>query len=77
MSSCENISCVMCEHHICRKDVKSVKADRWLVITGRVVYSCRTREQARQYARQNKFKYPQYNYVGSCFDKRRKIVLDI
>jgi len=57
--------------------MKSEKADAWIVITGRPIYSCRTRKQARKYAKENIVDYPQYNYVGKCIKNYKQIVLNV
>ncbi len=59
--------------------MKKIKADRWLVMEGRPVYSCRTRKQARKYAKKQRKRiaYPEFVYVGKCFDSQHKIVLDV
>ena len=56
--------------------MKNKNIDSWIVLEGRIVYSCRTRKQARAYAK----KYPAergYNYVGKCIKNYRNIVLDV
>lgn len=54
------------------KDIK-----HWVVIVGEPIFACKTRKQARKYAKKNKVRYPRWNYIGKCIDKKRKIILDV
>lgn len=51
--------------------------DRWIVMEGRPVFTCRTRKQARAFFKKNKVHYPKYQYVGKVSDEQRKIILDV
>ena len=56
-----------------------MKADRWIIIKGYPIFSCRTRKQVRRARKQlekEKGKY-EYRYIGKVFDKQRKIILDL
>ena len=53
------------------------KADRWVVIKGELIFTCRTRKQARKFVKENNLDYPTFAYIGRCFDSQRKIVLNV
>jgi len=56
--------------------MKNKDIEHWIVIQGTPVYTCRTRKQARQFVKENKAKYPQFNYIGKCVKGYRQIILD-
>lgn len=54
-----------------------VKDYNWIVVVGTPIFTCKTRKQAREYAKKNKATYPQYNYIGKCTNNFTKIILDV
>lgn len=57
---------------------KKHKIDGWIVIEGKPVFTCRTRRQARKYAKKHReIVREHYSYVGKCVDNYSKIVLDV
>jgi len=57
--------------------MSKVNNDGWIVVVGQPVFTCRTRKQARIFVEKHKVKYPNYNYIGKCFDNYRQIVIDV
>ena len=51
--------------------------EHWVVITGSPVFTCKTRKQAREYAKQHKARTYEYNYVGKLPKSKRMIVLEL
>ena len=58
--------------------MKKSKINHWVVIVGSPVFTCRTRKQAREYAKKHQIMWrPKFNYVGKCINNHRSIVIDI
>lgn len=57
--------------------MKNKDINSWIVIRGQPLFSCRTRKQARKFAKENKSKYPQFTYVGKCIKGYNQIVFDV
>lgn len=56
--------------------MKENDIDSWIVMEGKLVYSCKTRKQARAYIKKNKTQLRQFVYVGKCRRNYRIIELD-
>lgn len=54
-----------------------VKDYQWVVIVGTPVFACKTRKQAREYAKEHKVNYPKYNYIGKCVKNFTQIILKV
>lgn len=60
-----------------RKKLKKQKINGWVILKGRPIFSCKTRKQAREYAKKYSVNEPIYNYVGKCINDYHTIILDV
>ena len=57
--------------------MKNKNIRHWVVIVGEPVFVCKTRKQAREYAKGNDVDAGKWNYIGKCINDEKQIILDI
>lgn len=60
-----------------KREIAKPKIDGWVVLKGRPIFACKTRKQAREYAKQHTVDEPIYNYIGKCINDYSTIILDV